>query len=441
MYWSENMGKHRGRKKMATQYEKGIAIREWRPGYFVVDFQVDNHRIRKAFTDIEDAKIYCRTKRLEIVNKGTHSLVLTDRIRNEALEAMRLLENSGVGLLEVVKDYVRRHPKTQGETVDDTCERYLAAMKVNGRRNLSIAEKRWKFNSLCKDLGTRQTASLDMADIKMWAAQFPSKKAAKHTGAAKSLLAFFHGELKDRRKTDEKPPVTWGTTQVTDLFAKAVASKPEIVPALVVLWFAGLRPNEMLRLQWDQIDLDGLVIRLTGEQTKTRTMRNVAISDNALEWLKAYRGSGPVVASSNRYRTLREELMKVCGISVWPVDVPRHTFATMHYNAHQNAAATMAQLGHFGNSQMFVTHYKGVPVTAEDVAAYWKIVPNGKSVKAEPPETQKQNESAANQGEENKSGKSKATQVEKIDAEKVLEAPALDRQKKGGDGLAPSPPL
>jgi hypothetical protein len=35
----------------------------------------------------------------------------------------------------------------------------------------------------------------------------------------------------------------------------------------------------------------------------------------------------------------------------------------------------MAQLGHFGNSQTFVRQYKGVPVTADDAAAYWKIKP------------------------------------------------------------------
>jgi hypothetical protein len=67
--------------------------------------------------------------------------------------------------------------------------------------------------------------------------------------------------------------------------------------------------------------------------------------------------------------------MSACGIAKWPVDVARHTFATMHYNAHQNAASTMAQLGHFGNPQTFVTHYKGVPVSAADVKAFWSIRP------------------------------------------------------------------
>jgi len=40
--------------------------------------------------------------------------------------------------------------------------------------------------------------------------------------------------------------------------------------------------------------------------------------------------------------------MEKCKLEDWPADVARHTFDTMHYNAHQNAAATMAQPGHSG---------------------------------------------------------------------------------------------
>ena len=372
------MGKHRGRKKIPTVYEKGIAIRELRTDYFVVDFQVKNRRVRKCFSDLDKAKVYCQQKRIEITSKGTDALVFTDKMRHDALEAWKLLKDTGVSLLDVAKDYVRRHPTTLGETVEETCKRYLDNMVANGRRKLSIIDKRLKFDVLCKDLGTLQTASLEKTDIQKWASQFASPKAEKHVGAACSLMAFFNGELKQRRNSDEKPPATWCTRLVAVLFKKAQRKYPEAVPALTVLFFAGLRPNEMLRLAWEQIDLDGKVIRLTGEQTKTRTMRNVAISDNAHLWLKAYQGKGLVVESEGHFRKLRRNLMRSCKVKEWPVDVPRHTFATMHYNAHKNAAETMAQLGHFGNSQMFVTHYKGVPVTAEDVAAYWKISPKTK---------------------------------------------------------------
>jgi hypothetical protein len=105
-------------------------------------------------------------------------------------------------------------------------------------------------------------------------------------------------------------------------------------------------------------------------------MRHVDISQNLMAWLIRYRkAEGPLVPSQSRFRDQREVVMAKAGVKSWPVDVARHTFATMHYNTHQNAAATMAQLGHFGNPGIFVKHYKGVPVTPAEAAAYWSIKP------------------------------------------------------------------
>jgi len=376
------MGKHRGRHRMRTEYEKGFAIREWthRPGYYVVDFQIGGRRVRKGFPSLEQAKTFCQEKRVEITNKGTQTLNLPEKVRADALAAMRVLQGTGVSILAAAEDYVRRHPTTLGETVRQTCDRYLETMQSNGRRSLSIYEKRLKFNALCKAMGETSTAAVDEADIRAWALArgVSSTTTEAYVGAGLSLLTFFHGKLKARGSSDQKPPVTWDVKVVTDIFAKAAASVPEIVPALTVLFFAGIRPHEMMRLSWAQIDTTARLIRLTGEQTKTRTMRNVDLSDNAVAWLTARRGTGLIVPSRTAYRRMQVKLMEACGLADWPTDVARHTFATMHYNAHQNAATTMAQLGHFGNPQTFVTHYKGVQAPAADVAAFWRIMPGKK---------------------------------------------------------------
>ena len=376
---------------MRTEYEKGFAIREWtnRSGYYVVDFQIDGRRVRKGFASLEQAKTFCQGKRIEITNKGTQTLNLPEKARVDALAAMKVLHGTGVSILEAAEDYVRRHPTTQGETIRQTCDRYLSAMQANGRRPLSIYEKRLKFNALCNAMGDASTAAIDEADIRTWASGRGMGRTTTeaYVGAGMSLLAFFRGKLKGYGSRDQKPPETWDVNVVSNLFAKSESSLPEIIPALTVLFFAGIRPYEMMRLSWEQIDTKARVVRLTGEQTKTRTMRNVDLSDNAVAWLKAYRGTGLIVPNQSSYRRMQVKLMGLCGLADWPTDVARHTFATMHYNHHQNAAATMAQLGHFANPQTFVTHYKGVPAPAADVAAFWKIRPDKKRKKPAAPVT------------------------------------------------------
>ena len=65
----------------------------------------------------------------------------------------------------------------------------------------------------------------------------------------------------------------------------------------------GAKAREVLRLGWDQVDLETGVIRLTGEETKTRTMRNVEITDNLRAWRAKYCGAGRVTAY-RRWATL-----------------------------------------------------------------------------------------------------------------------------------------
>jgi len=371
------MGKHTKKHDIKTTFAHGFSIREIRKEYWLVDIMISGRRIRKGFKDLKEAQDFCREKRLELINRGVRALDLPDAVRVAALRAMDILRGTGATIVQAAEEYAQRHPKTQGETFRQTCDRYLANMDLEGRRQASIDDKRGKFARLCEGLGERPTIAIDRLDIEQWIAEkgYRSGTAHAYTGTVKTLMAFFKGEKRQHRKADEKPPETWNVNTVATLFKNAQKSTPDLIPALAVLFFAGLRPNEMLRLNWQQIDMAGRVIRLTGDVTKTRTMRNVEITDNLLAWLTAYRSTGPIVESLGCYRQKRETLMENCGIKTWPTDVARHTFATMLYNSIHDAAKVMSQLGHFGNPQTFVTHYKGVPVSASDAADYWKICP------------------------------------------------------------------
>jgi integrase len=373
------MGKHRGRHRIPREEIAGAAVREVRPGYWMVDFQRAGRRVRKCFATLAEAKTWAGAKKIEVVNKGVETLNLSERIRSQALEAERALQGTGYTIMECVNDYLRRHPVTAGETVRQTCDRYLAAMRKEERRPVSIYDKQIKFNLLCKVMGTTPTAAVDETDIVAWAEAHGGSKKTIHDNAnhARSLVRFYErgGKLKDRSNGNEKPPVTWDVATVAKVMTTAESTAPDIVVGLAVMFFAGLRPHEVLRLTWQQIDMAAGVIRLTGEQTKTRAMRHVEIAENLRAWLERYPGSGTVVPSPLRFRVQREAVVEAAKVSGWPVDVARHTFATMHYNAHQDAAKTMAQLGHFGKPETFVKHYKGVPVTPDEAAKYWEIQP------------------------------------------------------------------
>ena len=190
-----------------------------------------------------------------------------------------------------------------------------------------------------------------------------------------TLLKFHDtGRLSEKRKRDDKPPVIFPVETVKTLFAKAVLTRPEMIPALTVLFFAGLRPFEMMKLKGDKINLADGHITIDAVTSKTRTARTVDLSDNAKAWIRQYPPAAQIVPSENAWRTWRETLMDDCKLTEWPVDVARHGFASAHYVLHQNASKTAAQLGHFDSLDMFTRHYKSL-MTSKDASAYFEIKP------------------------------------------------------------------
>lgn len=374
------MAKHTKRHACPTIEISGIIIREVRPEYFMADYKRDGgKRVRKCFADLPAAKAWAMAEARTMAKHGTAAAEGTADQRKEFNACMRLLEGTGYTLRQCVEDYLRRHPSAGGQTVRQTCDAYLQGMREGGRRDLSIYEKTLKFNLLCEAFGERLTVGMDEAEIETWAKGRGTGDVTTqaYIGAGRDLLRFFQrgGKLHERVIRDEAPPSTWDAATVTKIMLATEKHAPDIAAGLAILFFAGLRPHEMMRLTWSAIDLETGVIRLSGELTKTRSGRNVTITPNLRAWLQAYRGTGLVVASEARYRDARELAMGKAKIPSWPKDVARHSFATAHYNLHSNVGLTMKELGHRGTSAMFENHYRGVAMTAAEARDYFNVTP------------------------------------------------------------------
>jgi len=70
------------------------------------------------------------------------------------------------------------------------------------------------------------------------------------------------------------------------------------------------------------------------------------------------------------YRDLETARVKA-GISKWPSNALRHSYATYHLTFHQNAAALALQMGHTSQAMIF-SNYREV-VTKQDTERYWSI--------------------------------------------------------------------
>ena len=333
--------------------------------YYCVNLRRGGENNRKFFSTLEEATIYCQQKGAEIKRKGYGAFQLSDTQRLDALEAFTLL-GGDTTLTAAVKEYLRIHPRQKSESVLRTAAKYLREMKAEGRRRISIMEKRQKFTKV---------------DVIAWADKrgYKGQNKDNYTGAILSLLNFYAG---NKRKPGRKSwvPVTWGPERVEKILRLAEEQVPDAVPWLVLLWFCGLRPGEAEQLTWENVRLDDANIFIDAKISKIAASRTVDLAPNALRWLTAYRKmSGPVSGGMYVARAYRERLKELAGVDKWPNDVARHTFATAHYTQFGDAAQTLSQMGHFEGPQTFVRHYKGM-MTNKDAAAFWAIEPSRTAV-------------------------------------------------------------
>ena len=165
-----------------------------------------------------------------------------------------------------------------------------------------------------------------------------------------------------------------GILTVPQAQALLVACSPKILPSVAIGLFAGLRASEIGRLDWSDIDLERGFIEVGVSKTKTARRRLVEIPENLSAWLAPYyRKNGPVRPPFITYRRQFAKALTASGIKEWPDNALRHSFASYHLAADQNAAATALQLGHTESRTLF-EHYREL-VRAEDAQAYWQIKP------------------------------------------------------------------
>jgi integrase len=173
--------------------------------------------------------------------------------------------------------------------------------------------------------------------------------------------------FKDEKSAKAKLKV-FTPKQLANLLA---AAGPSLLPALALQAFAGLRTAEVLRLEWSDVDLVRGIVTVAAHKSKTARRRLIPIAQNLAEWLRPYaQMSGPVYSTKTRnYHADIEALRSSIGLSTWPNNGLRHSFASYHLAKHQNAPQLALEMGH-STPRMIFENYREVVAPAE-AERYW----------------------------------------------------------------------
>lgn len=131
-----------------------------------------------------------------------------------------------------------------------------------------------------------------------------------------------------------------------------------MLPATQLLLWCGIRPGEVRRLRWRDIDKREKCVYIEGRASKTGGPRAVPLRGGARELLQHNRSDDELIAPKNWNRLWRK-LRKRAGLVNWQRDVLRHTFASYHLKCFHDLPQLQEEMGH-RDSNLLRTRYLNV---------------------------------------------------------------------------------
>jgi len=328
-------------------------------------------------------------------NHGTAAKLLSPADEQQAVSALRLLRDKGITLQlsEVVGDYITRwESRNASVTLDHAFTEYLKSLKRHHRSEVhqkSIKNVQDRF-AIVKD---KLVADLKASDIeKGLEGAAPSYRNAV-LARIRAVLNFC---MKGGRKWLTANPANdceiitiklgevaiYSVEEIAAVMETTARLHPELVPALALMTFAGIRPDhedgEIVKLAWEHLVLKDREkrIELPASITKIGKRRSVKIRPALQSWLKWHKErtkndddacKGLVCPlKGQRLRTKLREIFretivnkgrqgeyKVTRIQ----DGLRHSFAS-YLVPIDGPDKVEAELGHAGGREMLNRHYR-----------------------------------------------------------------------------------
>jgi integrase len=356
---------------------------------FVVAYRQGGKRQVRYFKDVKGAKAFAQEKQVELLNEGRKHGEITEEERRTVIVARELDERLSAGgikgfTLKAAVDHYAAHLKalTHSTAVRKAVEEFIEIRKAEGKSHVHILDSRHRLFRFAQEHEGRLVASITTKEISAWLLGLPCAPQTRdnYRRALHNLFAFCvsRGYSVGNPVTNavkvKIPAKTIGILTTGEARRLLLACPESILPPVAIGLFAGLRREEIARLDWREVDLERGFIEVAAAKSKSARRRLVTISDNLRAWMTSFRQlAGPVRPPHITYRRHFLQALKAARIENWPHNALRRTYASNHLAYHQDAAKTALQLGHTESGTLF-RHYREL-VRPDEARAFWRISP------------------------------------------------------------------
>lgn len=376
--------------------------------HFLITWNALGRRRRESRASLEAAKLRAGEIATSISNGQIGALELTGADRDSYAHAVRLLIPLKMPLHAAIQEFVEARNIAKDVSLLETAREYAQRHSERIRTgtvaevvDLCLARKR------ADNLSDRYLVQL-RSDLKRFAAAFQMPVGGVATDQLEtwllslgvsprtrdnlrtSLTTFFsfcraNGYLPQhlptaadaiqKIKVPETDVVVFSPQQLQALLN---AAPPSMIPYIALGAFAGLRPHEITRLNWDAIRFAPIKerhIEVKASKAKTGSRRLAPLPQNLIRWLEPCVADGPIVQHPETWRDVTA-LARSLGIT-WRQDVLRHSAISYWVALTGDVARVALQSGN--SSQVIFKHYYQL-VTKSAAAAWFAIAPQKKGL-------------------------------------------------------------
>src|SRR5260370_5949238 len=347
-------------------------------------------RRRRFFPPTLEGKREAKTVREilknQLENEGIAAVSLPEQLRTEAVKCQQLLEPVGSSLTEAVQFYWKEAKRVGGKKgLKDRIGGFAGVKRKAGRRESYVRILEWVLKAFAANYKERNVNEITRHHVEAWLDG--NQNLATRKNRIRDLSIFF--EFCRRRgycasnplENIERPIVTRGRPEIFTVDEAAALlttadlhPELEFVPAIAIGLFAGLRTEEIKKLDWSNIDFEHREIDVDARIAKRRQQRNVEICDCLIAWLTPYaKAKGPVYPVKAARRKMKQ-LRELARIAKWPDNGLRHSYGSYHIAHFQNPNLTALQMGHATTDTLF-NHYRNYRIRKKDAEMYWKLLP------------------------------------------------------------------
>jgi integrase len=367
---------------------------------FTVAFYRDGRRRRLTFGNLDAAKDEARRIALNIQRGMSSDNDLRPQDRETFRTAMNMLAPLGLPLLGCLEEYVtcrrdlgsvplrvaveayksRTAGVEAGVTVERIVEEMLLAKTQDRLSSMHIKDLRSLYHRFARAFpGAISEITTPQLDAWIRKGEFTITTRNNRLRRMKMLFTF----AKERGYLPKNEPTAIEMLKPVKSLALDVglftpgemdrlmqAASPQMIPFLAIGGFAGLRVEEICRLDWSAVHLDRRMIELRASQAKTASRRIVPMSENLAAWLAPLARQGAVIPN----RLFTEKVRKFAheiGVG-WPRNALRHSYISYRVAEIQNVAQVALEAGN--SPAIIFKHYREL-VTREDAQKWFSIFP------------------------------------------------------------------